>query len=84
MKENLMSNKLPSATTREVNLPSAEPSKIAYQVVYTDTTMGHAVETREVVITADKMSTAVAYVEGRGGSVTSAQAVLNGARCITL
>ena len=83
MNENLMSNKLPPSSLRDIALP-AEPPKIAYQVTYTDTTMGHSAETREVVITAGKMSTAIGYIESRGGAVTNAQAVLNGARCITL
>lgn len=63
---------------------AADTPKIAFEITYTIVQRGHNPEVREVVVAAEKMSEAVAYVEGQGGVVQRASAVLNGAQFINL
>lgn len=62
----------------------ADTPKVAFEITYTIVQRGHNPEVRDVVIAAEKMSEAVAYVEGQGGVVQRASAVLNGAQFINL
>ena len=62
----------------------ADTPKVAFEINYTIVQRGHNPEVREVVVAAEKMSEAVAYVEGQGGVVQHACAVLNGAQFINL
>ena len=62
----------------------ADTPKVAFEITYTIVQRGHNPEVRDVVVAAEKMSEAVAYVEGQGGVVQRACAVLNGAQFINL
>lgn len=62
----------------------ADTPKVAFEITYTIVQRGHNPEVRDVVVAAGKMSEAVAYVEGLGGAVQRACAVLNGAQFINL
>ena len=62
----------------------ADTPKVAFEITYTIVQRGHNPEVRDVVVAAEKMSEAVAYVEGQGGAVQRACAVLNGTQFINL
>lgn len=62
----------------------ADTPKVAFEITYTIVQRGHNPEVRDVVVAAEKMSEAVAYVEDQGGAVQRACAVLNGAQFINL
>lgn len=62
----------------------ADTPKVAFEITYTIVQRGHNPEVRDVVVAAEKMSEAIAYVEDQGGVVQRASAVLNGAQFINL
>lgn len=62
----------------------ADTPKTVYEINYTTQQRGHNSEIRDVIVAAEKMSDAVAYIESQGGIVSRANAVLNGATFINL
>lgn len=62
----------------------ADTPKVAFEITYAIVQRGHTPEVRDVVVAAEKMSEAVAYVEDQGGVVQRCNAVLNGAQFINL
>ena len=74
----------PSADNSSGGVVVADTPKVAFEITYTIVQRGHNPEVRDVVVAAEKMSEAVAYVEDQGGVVQRCSAVLNGAQFINL